>query len=120
MTLMRLHTLPFSNLAVFPLPLKMTSTDWSSSLNNVLALMTEKYVVYTRYSYPTNFRDVWSTIGSRRATNHLTYPYQHCMETALMPMSQLRISSGILMRTKIEREVTSGLLWGPNLCMDYV
>jgi len=22
--------------------------------------------------------------------------------------------------TKIERDVTSGLLWGPNFCMDYV
>ena len=35
-------------------------------------------------------------------------------------MSQLRISGRILIRTKIERDIMSGQLWGPNFCMDYV
>ena len=35
-------------------------------------------------------------------------------------MGQLCISGRILMWTKIERDITSGLLWGPNFCMDYI
>ena len=35
-------------------------------------------------------------------------------------MDQLHVSGGILISTEIERDVTSGLLWTPVLCMDYV